>query len=180
MCWPSHFLAGLARTRLPSPFGGDRHEEDRDYRCSRHCAVLRAGRWTGKRSVQLTRHTSSCVLLHEPSAGLVTTALEDALTHALSGNATPSLSPVGDWTAARSCCSDFGREVAAEFGDVSFSNRPLGSSFFRLSTTTVSMSLTGSRFSSESALRPFHHGIRRQGGTIFHATLLFRRTAGSS
>src|SRR5262249_7596976 len=63
---------------------------------------------------------------------------------------------------------------------VSFSNRPLGSSSFRLSTTTVSMSLTGSRFSSESALRPFHHGFRRQGGTIFHATLLFRRTAGSS
>jgi hypothetical protein len=36
----------------------------------------------------------------------------------------------------------------------------LGSSAFRLSTTTVSMSLTGSCFSSESAPRPFHHGIR--------------------
>ena len=35
-----------------------------------------------------------------------------------------------------------------------------GSSAFRLSTTTVSMSLTGSCFSSESAPRPFHHGIR--------------------
>ena len=42
-----------------------------------------------------------------------------------------------------------------------------GSSAFRLSTTTVSMSLTGSCFSSESAPRPFHHGIRRRGGTIF-------------
>src|ERR1039457_4462805 len=31
----------------------------------------------------------------------------------------------------------------------------LGSSTFRLSTTAVSMSLTGSRFSSESAPRPF-------------------------
>jgi hypothetical protein len=43
----------------------------------------------------------------------------------------------------------------------------LGSSAFRLPTTTVSMSLAGSCFSSESAPRPFHHGIRRRGGTIF-------------
>ena len=42
----------------------------------------------------------------------------------------------------------------------------LGSSTFRLSTTAVSMSLTGSCFSSESAPRPFHHGIRGRGGTI--------------
>ena len=42
----------------------------------------------------------------------------------------------------------------------------LGSSAFRLSTTAVSMSLTGSRFSSESAPRPFQHGIRGRGGTI--------------
>ena len=47
----------------------------------------------------------------------------------------------------------------------------LGSSTFRLSTTPVSMSLTGSRFSSDSAPGPFHHGIRRRGGTIFCATL---------
>ena len=47
----------------------------------------------------------------------------------------------------------------------------LGSSTFRLSTATVSMSLTGSRFSSESAPRPFHHGIRGRGGTIFSAAL---------
>jgi hypothetical protein len=33
----------------------------------------------------------------------------------------------------------------------------LGSRTFRLSNTAVSMSLTGSRFSSESAPRPFHH-----------------------
>ena len=43
----------------------------------------------------------------------------------------------------------------------------LGSSAFRLSTTAMSMSLAGSCFSSESAPRPFHHGIRRRGGTIF-------------
>jgi hypothetical protein len=47
----------------------------------------------------------------------------------------------------------------------------LGSSAFRLSTSTVSMSLTGSCFSSESAPRPFHHGIRRRGGTIFGTAL---------
>ena len=46
-----------------------------------------------------------------------------------------------------------------------------GSSTFRLSTATVSMPLAGSCFSSESALGPFHHGIRRQGGTIFAAAL---------
>ena len=46
-----------------------------------------------------------------------------------------------------------------------------GSSAFRLPTTTVSMSLAGSRFSSESAPGPFHHGVRRQGGTIFVAAL---------
>ena len=46
-----------------------------------------------------------------------------------------------------------------------------GSSAFRLSTSAVSMSLAGSRFSSESAPRPFHHGIRRGGGTIFQAAL---------
>ena len=43
----------------------------------------------------------------------------------------------------------------------------LRSSAFRLSTTATSMSLTGSRFSSESAPGPFHYGIRGRGGTIF-------------
>src|SRR5471030_2356776 len=47
----------------------------------------------------------------------------------------------------------------------------LGSSAFRLSTTVVSKSLAGSCFSSESAPRPFHHGIRRRGGTIYWAAL---------
>ena len=46
-----------------------------------------------------------------------------------------------------------------------------GSSAFRLSTTPASMSLTGSRFSSESARRPFQHGVRGRGGTIFWAAL---------
>src|SRR5256884_7625602 len=55
--------------------------------------------------------------------------------------------------------------------EVCFSNRPSGSSALRLSTTSVSTSLTGSCFSSESAPRPFHHGIRRRGGTIFWSAL---------
>ena len=55
-----------------------------------------------------------------------------------------------------------------------------GSSAFRLSTTTVSMSLTGSRFSSESAPRPFHHGIRGRGGTILWAALPSNVTGGPS
>src|ERR1700733_16108171 len=54
---------------------------------------------------------------------------------------------------------------------VRFSNRPFGSSTFRLSTMTVSTSLTGSRFSSESAPRPFQHGVRERSGTIFWAAL---------
>ena len=47
----------------------------------------------------------------------------------------------------------------------------LGSSAFRLSAAAVSMSLTGSCFSSESAPRPFHHGIRGRSGAIFAAAL---------
>jgi len=47
----------------------------------------------------------------------------------------------------------------------------LGSSTIRLSSAAVSMSLTGSRFSPESAPRPFHHGIRGRGGTIYSAAL---------
>src|SRR4029453_10522141 len=47
----------------------------------------------------------------------------------------------------------------------------LRSSTFRLSAAAMSMSLTGSRFSSESAPGPFHHGIRGRGRTIFQATL---------
>ena len=42
----------------------------------------------------------------------------------------------------------------------------LQSSTFRLSTTAVSMSLTGSYYSSESAAGPFHYGIRERGETI--------------
>ena len=56
----------------------------------------------------------------------------------------------------------------------------LGSSAFRLSTTAVSMSLAGSRFSSESAPRPFHHGIRGRGGTISCGGLIVRLTIGPS
>jgi|SRR5579862_9750 len=46
-----------------------------------------------------------------------------------------------------------------------------GSSTFRLCIAAVSMSLAGSRFSSDSAPGPFHHGIRRRGGTILWAAL---------
>ena len=55
-----------------------------------------------------------------------------------------------------------------------------GSSAFRLSTNSVSTPLAGSCFSSESAPRPFHHGIRRRGGTIFGAAFAVRLTAGPS
>jgi len=48
---------------------------------------------------------------------------------------------------------------------------PSGSSTFRLSINAVSMSLAGSCFSSESAPRPFHHGIRGRGGTIYWSAL---------
>ena len=47
----------------------------------------------------------------------------------------------------------------------------LGSSTFRLSAAAVSMSLTGSCFSSELALGPFHHGIRGRSGAILGAAL---------
>ena len=47
----------------------------------------------------------------------------------------------------------------------------LGSSAFRLSTMAVLISLTGSRFSSESAPRPFQHGVRGRSGTIFGTAL---------
>ena len=55
-----------------------------------------------------------------------------------------------------------------------------GSSTFRLSTSAVSMSLTGSCFSSESAPWPFHHGILRTRRNNLLGGLAVRRTAGSS
>jgi hypothetical protein len=53
-----------------------------------------------------------------------------------------------------------------------------GSSAFRLSTPAVSMSLAGSCFCPESAPRPFHHGVRERGGTIFGGGLAVKLTAG--
>jgi hypothetical protein len=53
-----------------------------------------------------------------------------------------------------------------------------GSSAFRLSTTTVSMSLTGSCFSTESAPRPFHHGISKTRWNNLLGGLAVRQTAG--
>ena len=46
-----------------------------------------------------------------------------------------------------------------------------GSSAFRRSTSTMSMSPAGSRFSPELVPRPFHYGIRERGGPIFWAAL---------
>ncbi len=63
---------------------------------------------------------------------------------------------------------------------VCFSNRPSGSSTFRLSTTPVSMSLTGSRFSSDSAPRPFHHGDSKTRWNNLLGDLAVNVTAGSS
>src|SRR6516162_6866318 len=54
---------------------------------------------------------------------------------------------------------------------VGFSNRPFWVKHFQAIHHWVLMSLAGSRFSSESALRPFHHGVRRRGGTIYWAAL---------
>src|SRR5262249_17501825 len=64
--------------------------------------------------------------------------------------------------------------------DVRSSNRPSGSSAFRLSTTPVSMSLTGSRFSSDSAPRPFHHGDSKTRWNNLLGDLAVNVTAGSS
>jgi hypothetical protein len=55
-----------------------------------------------------------------------------------------------------------------------------GSSAFRLSTATVSTSLAGTCFSSESALRPFHHGVRGRGGTIYWTAFAVSLTTGPS
>ena len=56
--------------------------------------------------------------------------------------------------------------------DVRFSNRPVEVKRFQtIHTAAVSMSPAGSCFSPESAPRPFHHGIRRRGGTIFGTAL---------
>jgi hypothetical protein len=58
--------------------------------------------------------------------------------------------------------------------------RPSGSSAFRLSTTPVSMSLAGSRFSSDSAPRPFHHGDSKTRWNNLRGDLAVTVTAGSS
>src|SRR5262249_7820318 len=56
--------------------------------------------------------------------------------------------------------------------DVRFSNRPFGVKRFQtIRRSLLLMSLAGSCFSSESAPRPFHHRIRRRGGTISTAAL---------
>src|SRR6516164_10035234 len=64
--------------------------------------------------------------------------------------------------AYRSCESIADRHTGARIMSASLIGR-FGSSAFRRSTNAVLMSLTGSRFSSESAPRPFHHGVRGQG-----------------
>ena len=52
-----------------------------------------------------------------------------------------------------------------------FSNRPFWVKHFQTIHRRMSMLLAGSCFSSESAPRPFHHGVRRRGGTIYRAAL---------
>src|SRR6516225_8821333 len=64
--------------------------------------------------------------------------------------------------------------------DVRFSNRPSGSSTFRLSTTTVSMSLAGSCFSSESAPGALPSWDSRTRWNILSGGLIVRRTVGPS
>src|SRR6516164_5730846 len=63
------------------------------------------------------------------------------------------------------------RPHMAHLRHVGFSNRPFWVKHFQAIHHWVLMSLAGSRFSSESALRPFHHGVRRRGGTIYWAAL---------
>jgi len=82
------------------------------------------------------------------------------------------------WVISGPCTVDQGRplhslkaDMLGVASDVRFSNRPVGVKHVRLSTTAVSMSLTGSCFSSESAPGHFHHGIRERGGTISVAAL---------
>ena len=74
------------------------------------------------------------------------------------------------WRKFAISCNSSGLKFAALHESASLIGR-LGSSAFRLSTTAASASLAGSCFSTESAHRPFHHGIRRRGGTIFRAAL---------
>src|SRR5215467_12491173 len=61
-----------------------------------------------------------------------------------------------------------------------FSNRPSGSSTFRLSTTSVSMSLTGSRFSSDSAPRALPSWDSKTRWNNLLGVLAVNLTAGSS
>src|SRR5882724_7199243 len=71
-------------------------------------------------------------------------------------------------------------DMPAASADVRFSNRPSGSSAFRLSTTPASMSLAGSRFSSDSAPRPFHHGDSKTRWNNLLGGLAVSMTAGPS
>ena len=64
--------------------------------------------------------------------------------------------------------------------NVRFSNRPSGSSAFRLSTTPVSMSLTGSCFSSESAPGALPSWDSRTRRNNLSGGLAVRRTVGPS
>jgi hypothetical protein len=90
-------------------------------------------------------HSFRCVALHGTSPAFTELRRREPVFHP---NPT-LLSPLG--RIARSKQLEHGR---------------FGSSAFRLSTSTVSVSLAGSCFSSESAPRPFHHGIRERGGPI--------------
>src|SRR5436853_2902752 len=75
---------------------------------------------------------------------------------------------------------DTSRQFDVAHGVGRFSNRSSGSSTFRLSTTPVSMSLTGSRFSSESAPRLFRHGASGTRWNNLLGGLVVSVTAGPS
>ena len=69
--------------------------------------------------------------------------------------------------------SDFGTKLPIPECPLSvrFSNRPFRVKRFQTIHPTVSMSLTGSCFSTKSAPGALHHGIRGRGGTICWAAL---------
>jgi len=62
-------------------------------------------------------------------------------------------------------------DIPVPLAHVRFSSRPFGVKRFQTIRRSMLVSLAGSCFSSESAPRPFHHRIRRRGGTIFTAAL---------
>src|SRR5262249_10043186 len=72
----------------------------------------------------------------------------------------PPLTRLLQFAALHMSASGTSRRFAVTHQSGRFSNRPAGVKYFQAIHTSVSMSLTGSCFSPDSAPRPFHHGIR--------------------